>query len=516
MASTAVAHAELRPAAPLTGVKLLLAALLIGLGNFLVVLDTTIANVSVPTIAGSLGVSSSQGTWVITAYAVAEAITVPLTGWLARKFGAARVFITCYLGFAAVSVLCGCAHSLGMLLFGRVLLGLVGGPIMPLSQMLLLRVYPKEKATQGTVLWAMTTLVGPVAGPILGGIICDSIGWQWIFLIKVPVALAGGLVLLNLLKGQPDPTAKAFIDKVGLGLLVVWVGALQILLDEGRNQDWFASAEICWLAAIAAIGFVAFLIWELTEKNPIVDLRIFRHRGFAAAATTYAVGFGAFFASIVLLPLWLQTSMGYTATWAGYATGIMGIFAVLTAPLVGKATEKIDPRLIVSAGIAWLGLISVWRMSFTPDETFLQMALPTLLTGPAMVMFFVPVTGLAMASCDHDEQANAAGISNFMRTLAGAFATSIVQTGWSNAMRKNQTELAGGLHQGQRIVDGMAAQHVPHASAVAMLSGLVEGQSVMLATLNMFAAIAICFGFAATLIWIAPKPKGPIDTSGAH
>lgn len=503
-------------ARPLTGVPLYVAAILIGLGNFLVVLDTTIANVSVPTIAGDLGVSSSQGTWVITSYAVAEAITVPLTGWLAGKFGAQRVFITCYLAFAAVSLLCGLSGSLGMLLGMRVLLGLFGGPIMPLSQMLLLRIFPKEKATLATVIWAMTTLVGPVAGPILGGIICDSIGWSWIFFIKVPVAAAGGLVLFFLMRGQPDPTKPSFIDKVGLALLVVWVGALQIMLDEGRNHDWFNSPEICILAVVAAIGFVAFLIWELTEENPIVNLRIFRHRGFAAAATTYSMGFGAFFASIVLLPLWLQSNMGYTATWAGYATGIMGIFAVLCSPLVGKAVEKIDARLIVSLGILGLGLISVWRMGFTPDVTFAQMAWPTLLTGPFMVMFFVPVTGLAMASVEHDEQANAAGLSNFMRTLAGAFATSLIQTGWSNAARENQTELAGVVHYGPNLVDAAVAEGASPPSATEMLTRLVEGQSIMLATLDMFAVIAVCFGFAATLIWIAPKPQGPIDTSGAH
>src|SRR4029077_17707197 len=191
------------------------------------------------------------------------------------------------------------------------------------------------------------------------------------------------------------------------------------------------------LGVIAAIGFVAFLIWELTEPNPIVDLRIFRHRGFTASASTYAFGFGAFFGSIVLLPLWLQTNMGYTATWAGYATGIMGILAVACAPLVGEAVQRVVARLIISLGILWLAGVMVWRMGFTPDVTFLQMALPTLLTGPAMVMFFVPVTGLAMASVNQEEKANAAGLSNFMRTLAGAFATSLVQTGWSNAARHN-------------------------------------------------------------------------------
>jgi DHA2 family multidrug resistance protein len=507
----------LEAAPPLTGGKLLLAALFIGLGNFLVVLDTTIANVSVPTIAGSLGVSSTQGTWVITSYAVAEAITVPLTGWLARRFGGQRVFLVCYLGFAVVSLLCGLATSLPMLLAGRVLLGLVGGPIMPLSQMLLLRVFPKERATQGTVLWAMTTLVGPVAGPILGGIICDSIGWEWIFFIKVPIAAAGGLMLLVLLRGQPDPTSPAFIDKVGLALLVLWVGALQIMLDEGRNKDWFASPEIQVLGVIFVIGFAAFLIWELTETNPIVDLRIFRHRGFAAAASTYAFGFGAFFASIVLLPLWLQSNMGYTATWAGYATGIMGILAVASAPLVGKAVERgVDVRLIVSLGIVWLASMMVWRMGFTPDMTFLQMAWPTLLTGIAMVMFFVPVTGLAMASVEPEEQANAAGLSNFMRTLAGAFATSLIQTGWSNATRTNQTELAGVIHHGQAALNAMNSQGLSPGTARALLSSAVESQSIMLATLNMFGVIAICLFFAATIIWLAPKPQGPINTSVAH
>ncbi|PZU69325.1 DHA2 family efflux MFS transporter permease subunit [Sphingobium sp.] len=503
-------------AAPLAGAKLFLAAIAVGLGNFLVVLDTTIANVSVPTIAGALGVSSTQGTWVITAYAVAEAITVPLTGWLSKKFGAQRVFIACYLSFAIISLLCGLASSMGMLIAGRVLLGLVGGPIMPLSQMLLLRIFPKEQATTATVIWAMTTLIGPVAGPILGGIICDTIGWEWIFFIKVPVAALGGLIVMIMLRGQPDPTEKASIDKVGLALLVIWVGALQIMLDEGRNHDWFAAAEIRWLAAIAAVGFIAFMIWELTEKNPIVDLRIFRHRGFSAAATTYAVGFGAFFASIVILPLWLQQNMGYTATWSGYATGIMGILAVFSAPVVGKAVERYDPRLVVSLGIVGLGLIMAWRLSFNNDVTFMQMAWPTLLTGPFMVMFFVPVTGLAMASVDPHEQANAAGISNFMRTLAGAFATSLVQTGWSNAARENQTELAGAMPLGQATIDGMVASGASHQEATTMLTGIVEGQSVMLATLNMFAVITVCFFIAATLIWFSPKPKGPIDTSGAH
>ena len=511
---TASGHGDRHP--PLTGIKLLIAAIAIGFGNFLVVLDTTIANVSVPNIAGSLGVSASQGTWVITSYAVAEAITVPLTGWLTRRFGAQKVFIACYLAFGILSLLCGLAMSMGMLIAGRVLLGLAGGPLMPLSQMLLLRIFPPEKATLASVIWAMTTVIAPVAGPILGGIISDGAGWPWIFYIKVPIAFAGGLTAWWLLRGQPDPKAHASIDVVGLGLLIVWVGAFQIMIDEGRNKDWFASTEIVVLGIVSLVGFLAFLFWELTEKNPIVNLRIFRHRGFTAAAITYSAGYGAFFASLVIFPLWLQQNMGYTATWAGYATGIMGVLSVGCAPLVGKAVEKIDARMIIFTGLAGLGLLNAWRTLFTGDATFWQIAGPTFLSGAFMVMFFVPVTGLAMASVDPDEAADAAGLSNFMRTLAGSFATALVQTGWSNSGREKQTALADSMTGGQQVLDGMIANGTPPDVAVSSLSFLVERESVMLATLEMFGVVAIVFAFSAMLIWLAPKPKGPIDTSGGH
>lgn len=501
---------------PLVGAQLWLVVLAIALGNFLVVLDSTIANVSIPTISGALGVSSSQGSWVITSYAVAEAITVPLTGWLARRFGAQRVFITCYLGFAALSLLCGLSNSLSMLVGCRVLLGLCGGPIMPLAQTLMLQLLPPEKKTLGTTIWAMTTLIGPVVGPITGGVLCDNVGWSSVFFIAVPVAIAGGIALLVLLRGRHDAMVKAPIDGVGLAMLVVWVAALQILLDEGRDHDWFASAEIRWLAVIAAIGFVSFVFWEITDRSPIVDLRVFRHRGFVAAALTYALGFGAFFANIVLLPLWLQQNMGYTAAWAGYSTGMMGVFAIVSAPVVGKLLEKIDPRLIIFCGVMGLAATGALRMGFSTDVTFWQMAVPTLLTGPFMVMFFIPTTGLAMASVAPGEEANAAGISNFMRTLAGAFATSLVQTGWANDARRTQAALAGAMPMGSSTIETLVNGGQSHDSAVSTLDSLVQTQSVMLATVHMFGIIALCSAAAAMLIWLAPRPKGAIDTASGH
>jgi DHA2 family multidrug resistance protein len=500
----------------LAGAQLWLVVLCVALGNFLVVLDTTIANVSVPTISGGLGVSASQGSWVITSYAVAEAITVPLTGWLAGRFGAQRVFIYCFLGFAAMSLLCGLSSSLGMLVGCRVLLGLCGGPIMPLSQTLMARLLPPEKRTLGTVIWAMTTVVGPIVGPVLGGTLCDSIGWSSIFFIAVPVALAGGLTLMVMLRNRPDVTAKSRIDVVGLGLLIVWVGALQILLDEGRDLDWFASGEIRLLGVVAAIGFFSFIFWEITERNPIVDLRVFRHRGFVAVALTNAVAFGAFFANIVLLPLWLQQNMGYTATWAGYATGMTGVFALVFAPAVGKMLEKIDARMIIFCGVMGLAAMAVWRMGFNSDVTFAQLAVPTLMTGPFMVMFFIPTSGLVMASVGPSEQANAAGISSFMRTVAGAFATSLVQTGWANDASRTRSALAGAMPMGSSTIDSLMNGGQSRESAVSTLDNLVQSQSVMLATVHMFGIIAACSAVAAMLIWFAPKPAGPIDTSGGH
>ena len=286
----------------LKGGRLIFAAFVLALANFMVVLDMTIANVSVPHITGSLAVSSSQGTWVITSYAVAEAICVPLTGWLTGRFGAIRVFVISLIGFTSFSVLCGLSTSLEMLIFCRIGQGLFGGPIMPLSQMLLLRIFPPEKQSQAMGMWAMTTVVGPILGPILGGSISDNLSWHWIFFINIPVGIFCALAALRLLKPVETAIAKLKIDTVGLFLLIIWIGALQLMLDLGHEHDWFNSGMIWILALTTVIGLITFIIWELTEQHPIVDIRIFRYRGFTLSVLALALGFGAFFGSIVLIP----------------------------------------------------------------------------------------------------------------------------------------------------------------------------------------------------------------------
>lgn len=501
---------------PLMGWRLMLAAIAVGFGNFLVILDTTIANVSIPNIAGSLGVSSSQGTWVITSYAVAEAITVPLTGWLARRFGARRVFVTCYMAFGLLSLLCGLAYSLEMLVAARILLGLCGGPLIPLSQMLLLRIFPPERAVMATVIWSLTTLLAPVAGPILGGVISDSIGWPWIFFINVPIAAMFGGIAWVLLRGQPDAKEAASVDVVGLGLLVLWVGSFQIMIDEGRNLDWFNSGQIQSLAIISLIGFLAFLIWELTEDDPIINLRIFRHRGFTVASLTLSISFGAFFASLIIFPLWLQQNMGYTATWAGLAMAFMGMTSFLFGPPVGKAAEKLDPRLLISIGLAFMGLAHAWRTFLTPDMTFGQIALPTMLAGLGMVMFIIPASAMAMASVPPREMGDAAGLSNFMRVVAGAFGAALAQTGWSNAMRESSTEMASGMTGANAVVETMVESGMSPDQAVTSLSYIVDAQSMVQGTIDMFGVITLVFFAASAFVWLAPKPSGPINPAAGH
>lgn len=283
---------------PLTGLALFIGASCLAMANFLAILDTTIANVSIANIAGSLGVSTSQGTYVITSYAVAEAISVPLTGWLSRRFGSIRVFVTCLTLFGLFSILCGMATSMSMLVVFRVLLGLSGGPLMPLSQTLMIRIFPKEKSHAAIGIWSMTTLIAPIMGPILGGYLCDEYSWHYIFVTKAPFAIVAAFFCWRLLNQFETPLVKSTIDKVGLLLLVVWVGALQLMLDEGKDLDWFESTHIQILAIVALIGFVAFLIWELTERNPVVDLRIFRHRGYSVSMVTLSMAFGGIFRNL--------------------------------------------------------------------------------------------------------------------------------------------------------------------------------------------------------------------------
>jgi MFS transporter, DHA2 family, multidrug resistance protein len=495
----------------------LLAGLVLALSNFMVVLDTTIANVSISHIAGGLGISSSEGTWVITSYAVAEAICVPLTGWLARRFGEVRVFVAGLIGFGIFSFLCGIAPSLGALVACRVGQGLAGGPLMPISQTLLLRIFPKEKHGQATGIWAMTTIVAPIFGPILGGTISDNWGWNWIFFINVPIAVLCAVAAVALLRKAESSTAKMPIDYIGLALLVTAVGALQIMLDLGRERDWFGGPFIVVLAVFAAAGFAFLIAWELFDRHPIVDLKVFRHRGFTFSVLALVFTYGAFFASLVVIPQWLQSSLGYTATWAGWATATNGMSALLLAPVAAALSQKVDPRILVSGGIVWLSVTSLTRVFWwTSGADFWTLALPQLIQGAGMPFFFIPVTTLALGAVNDDEVASAAGLMNFLRTMSGAVATAIGVTMWENGAQRARDTLSGTLNGTQSAMATLQAHGFGVEQSRQYVSQLVDSQANAVSTVNLFELFAVVFVAAATIIWFAPRPKHAVSPGQGH
>ncbi len=493
------------------------AIFLLALANFMAVLDLTIVNVAVPHIAGSLAVSPNEGTWVITSYAVAEAITVPLTGWLAARFGAVRVFVVACVCFGLFSLLCGFAPSLSTLVVFRVLQGLSGGPLMPISQTLLLRITPPKRAQMALGLQTMTTILAPIAGPLIGGTLTDSVGWPWAFYINVPIAVIVALVSWSLFRKHETETVNRPVDYVGLGLLILWIGALQILLDNGQEKDWFASPFIVSLAVIVAIGFVAFLIWELTDEHPIVDLSVFRIRTFSVMAAAMAFTFGAFFATVVLIPLWLQTNMGYTATWAGDVMAFQGVLGVMMAPVAAIAISRVDPRLVMSIGLSILAAVTFWRTTFTHDVTYWQLVPPQLLTGLGIPLFFVPLMGLSVAAVPPAQTASAAGLVNFIRTMSGcAFGTALVTTVWDQTSTNVRVNLAGRLHHPQETLATLQAHGQSPAQATQSLSDLVQSQAVMIATNQVFLILAVIIAGVAVCVWLSPKPKRAVSLAAAH
>jgi DHA2 family multidrug resistance protein len=492
-----------------------LAGLVLAMSNFMVVLDLTIANVSVPHIAGNLGISPDQGTWIITSYAVAEAICVPLTGWLAQRFGVVKMFIWAMIGFGIFSVLCGLSMTLGMIVACRIGQGLCGGPIMPMSQTLMMRIFPPEQRPKAMGLWAMTTLLGPAMGPIVGGYISDNWSWHWIFFINLPIAVMCVLSAMAMLRPVETETAHVPIDKMGLFLLIFWIGCLQVMLDIGRDHDWFADPMILTLAILAGIGFIVFVIWELTEEHPVVDLRVFRHIGYTSGVFTLALAFGAYFSGIVIIPQWLQMSMGYTATWAGIVTAFTAMAAVMAAPFSARLIGKVDPRIMISGAVFWLGLMTLWRAHWTSGIDFWSMAAPQFIQGFAMPFFMIPLTTLTLGSVLPSETASAAGLQNFLRTMAIAIATSLTLTGWSDAQRVSRNDLAEVLQP----ADAQAALQGAGFSTEQIrqtISNMVEQEAIVIAVDHIFFISAVVMFIGAILVWLAPRPSGPVDTSAAH
>jgi len=509
--------------APLRGGALVVGTIALSLATFMNVLDTSIANVSIPTMAGDLGVSPDQGTWVITSFGVANAVSVPLTGWLTQRFGQVRLFITSVVLFVIASWLCGLAPSFESLIAFRVLQGAVAGPMIPLSQALLLSSYPPRKSGVALGMWSVTTLVAPVAGPLLGGWITDNFSWPWIFYINVPVGILAAAATWAIYRRRETPRHMLPVDAVGLALLVLWVGALQVMLDKGKDLDWFASTQIVVLAVVAVVAFVLFMIWELNESHPVIELRLFARRNFWTGTLALACGYGVFFGNVVLLPLWLQQYMGYTATWAGLALAPVGLLAILLTPLVARSLQRSDPRVLVTVAFIIFAAVLYLRSGLNAQADFGSILVPTVIQGAAMAFFFVPLIALTLSGLKPSQIPSATGLSNFARITAGSFGTSIATTLWSNR---------AALHHA-RLVDHVSGYDASSAQALAqlqasglgadqargMLNQVVDQQAYTFAALDVFEISSIVFILLIGVVWLARPSRTPpvgVGASGAH
>ncbi len=493
------------------GMRLVL-TLILALANLMEVLDITIANVSIPTICGELGAAPSQGAWIITSYQVANAITVPVTGWLADRIGQVRLFTSAIVLFTISSFLCAISVSLPMLIAFRVLQGAVAGFMIPLSQSLMMMNYPPEKRTMALAIWAMTVTVGPILGPILGGWITSNYHWSWIFLINIPVGIFAALGTWQLLSDHETPTRSVPVDYVGIVLLVIWVGSLQILLDKGNELDWFGSPFIVALGVTALVAFTLFVIWELTDAHPIVDLSLLAIRNFTLGLVTLSLGFALFFGMTLLLPLWLQTQMGYTSEWAGFVMAPAGVFAVILSPVVGKTMPKAGPRLYASIGIGMLGILAFMRSHFTTESDYWTITIPQALQGIGIAFFFAPLIAISLGGIPNQRIARAAGLQNFMRMMMGSFGASIIIAAWDHRQALHHTRLAEHLALGDpqvtRFLDQTAAAGFTPGQGQGMLENLLGNQAYMLATNDIFWICGVLFMCLIPLIWTTRPPFG--------
>ncbi|KWN76903.1 DHA2 family efflux MFS transporter permease subunit [Burkholderia ubonensis] len=499
--------------APLTGAKFAIGTLAVALATFMNVLDSSIANVAIPTISGNLGVSVDEGTWVITLFAAANAISIPLTGWLTQRVGQVKLFVSAILLFVLSSWLCGLAPTLPVLLSARVMQGAVAGPLVPLSQAMLLGSFPKEKGSNALALWAMTATVGPIAGPALGGWITDRYSWSWIFYINVPVGLFAAGAIWAIYRDRETPARKLPIDKVGLIALIAWVASLQIMLDKGKDLDWFNSPVIWALGVFALISFVFFLIWELTEEKPIVDLRLFAGRNFLGGTIAISVAFAVFFANLVILPQWIQGFLGYRSVDAGLVTAPLGIFAVVLAPVLGKIMPRSDTRVL--ATLAFLGFAGVFflRSHYTTGVDPYTLVLPTLLQGIPTALFFTPLTAILLSGLPPEKIPAAAGLSNFVRIFAGAAGTSLVSTGWNNRSILHHSQLIEQTSvNNPNFVDAIAnlqtTLNVSPSKALALFEASLNAQATMLGLNDIFWLSAVIFLVIIPLIWVTKPSKG--------
>jgi DHA2 family multidrug resistance protein len=503
---------DAQPLPPLHGSALVLLTIAVAFSTFMEVLDMTIVNVAVPHIAGSLGVSSSEGTWTISSYSLASAIMQPLTGWIARRFGEVKTFVFSVMLFVVFSMLCGLATSMPMLVVARLLQGAGSGPMVALSLTLLLSSYPKAKQGIALALWAMTVVVAPIFGPILGGWLTDNFSWPWIFYINVPVGLLAAAITWSLLRKRETKIFQTPIDVIGLVLLVAGVGSLQFMLDNGNDHDWFSSPMIATLGLVALVCLTFLIAWELNAKHPVVDLSLFRRRNFTVGVSAQSLGMFAFFGINVVFPLWLQTTLGYTATWAGLATAPVGILAFLLAPILGRNLHRLELRAVVTFAFIVFAGTSYWFSTFDSSASFNSLILPRFVMGIAIPCFFIPLNQIYLAGLPSEQIASATGLANFFRTLGSSVSTAVSVTLWQHrgiwhhaTLTENVTAASQPANQ---VLQQLTHTGLSQTQALGITDQLLNKEALTLAVNDIFWLCAILFVLLIPVLWFARPPFG--------
>jgi MFS transporter, DHA2 family, multidrug resistance protein len=486
------------------------------LATFMEVLDTSVANVSLPHIAGSLSASTEEATWVLTSYLVANAIILPITAWLSGIFGRKQLLITCIIIFTVSSALCGAATSLSMLIVARILQGIGGGVLQPTAQAVLMESFPFEKRGQAMSVYGMGIIVAPIVGPTLGGWITDNYSWRWIFYINVPVGILAVLMAMWFIENPPylKRTEGSRIDYVGFGLMTVFLASFQLVLDKGQEEDWFNSGFIVWLTVLAIVTMIGFIVWELTVDHPIVDLRVLKNRNFAVGTFLMTIVGAVLYGTTALLPLFLQTLLGYPAVQSGLAVSPRGFGSLASMILVGRLIGTIDSRLLMTFGFILLA-ISVYMLSGVNLEIATTTVIwPNIINGFALGFIFVPLTTVATGTISRQQMGNATGIYSLMRNLGGGIGISAVTTFLARGAQQHQAAIISHLtpydptfqermRQFGRVFGGNGAIQQGYAA----IYGQVLRQSSLLAFIDNFRLIAfVCLG-CVPLVWFLKRVK---------
>jgi len=464
------------------------------LATFMVVLDSSVANVALPHIAGNLSATTDESTWVLTSYLVSNAIMLPATGWIARRMGRKRLLMSSIGIFTVASLLCGVAVNMPMLIIARILQGVGGGGMQPLAQSILLESFPPDQHGTAMAAYGIGIVVAPVIGPTLGGWITDSYSWRWIFYINLPVGFLA-LFMVNLFVEDPPYIRQAFrgaIDYLGFGLMAIWLGSLQLVLDKGQEADWFGADWIRWITAISVVALIAFIVREFVHREPIVQLRILADRNFSVGTLiTCLYGF-VLYGSTALLPLFLQTLMGYPAMDSGLAVSPRGVGSMLSMVVVGILVKYVDSRMLLACGFAILGYSTLMLSHLNLGISMASVAIPNLINGFASGFIFVPLTTMTMGRLRKEEVGNAAGIYNLMRNIGGSIGIATVTTLLVRGSQVHQNYLVGnatvknpvmtGILQGlqTKLTLGGFDAYTAHQKALGLLYGMLQQQASLL------------------------------------